>query len=235
MSYSSDNISFAVTQVPGLRDKWSWFFFNDHTKGIPLSQDEPLKICIIWGNVLPLALGVCTPHRLYFSSVWARNVETGVESLKPLQSEQDLDLLLLEKVLLFLCVCRPAVSPFSKICKISHHLPVNSDTPSLWPWTAYEAHPKSVLWGSHFPSFPRIALWRLTKALHIAGCSTQVYLTCLAQRGSTWGLSLQATLPQTPWKPEGRDFLHCLADIAWGLGKKKVFENQNSHFFFLFF
>lgn len=99
----------------------------------------------------------------------------------------------------------------------------------------HEAHPKSVLWGSHFPSFPRIALWRLTKALHIPGCSTQVYLTCLAQRGSTWGLSLQATLPQTPWKPEGRDFLHCSADIAWGLGKKKVFENQNSHFFFLFF
>lgn len=65
VSCSSDNISFAITQVPRLRDKWSWFFCNDHTKGIPFSQDEPLKICIIWGNVLPLALGVCSSHRLY--------------------------------------------------------------------------------------------------------------------------------------------------------------------------
>lgn len=93
----------------------------------------------------------------------------------------------------------------------------------------------SVLPGSHFPSFPRIALWRLTKTLHIAGCSTQVYLMCLAQMGSTWGLSLQATLPQTPWKSEGRDFLHCLADIAWGLEKKKYLKTRThiSSSFFL--
>lgn len=179
VSYSLDNISFAVIQVPGLRDKWSWFFCNDHTKGIPLSQDEPLKICIIWGNVLPLALGVCTPHRLYFSSVWARSVETGVESLKPLQSEQDLDLLLPEKVLLFLCVCRPTVSPFSRICKISHHLPVNSDTPSLWPWTACEA------WGTPKLQFSGEVTFPLSLGL-LSGGSQRPCTLQVAPHRCTW-------------------------------------------------
>lgn len=112
-------------------------------------------------------------------------------------------------------MCRP--QGFAKSPTTRHSLSLSWD--SLW------GTPKPQFsQGSQFPSFPGIVLWRLTNALHIAGCSTQVSLTCLAQRGSTWGLSLSHSASD-PVETRGQSLLHCLADIAWGL-KKTIWKPE---------
>lgn len=126
-------------------------------------------------------------------------------------------------------MCRPTVSPVTGTCKVSHHLPVNSDSPSLLTLESLCSTPK-----------PQLALcWRsFTSDCYGKAQKCCVYCRLLQVAASElrgalpgWPLS-HGTLPQTQRKVECRTFLHCLTETAWGL--KKLFENQNSHFFFLF-
>lgn len=91
----------------------------------------------------------------------------------------------------------------------------------------------SVFPGKSLSLFP----WDCSLEAHKCSAHCRLLHTGVLDVPSSEGLYLGALTPShsalDSVETRGQSLLHCLADIAWGL-KKKLFENQNSHFFFLF-